>query len=190
MSRQKNREEKRAVIVAAAVESFKNRRFDEVTLDEVAKRAGVGKGTLYLYFKNKEELFAELAGEGTAEMAARIREIAELDRSYKERLFLFGNEFAAFARKQHGWMRMVMQASSESLASHVHPKHAQVKAAVLDLLQRGSDEGVLRDDVPPEVLECLLVGSVFFRQRQGERMDREIDLEQLLHCFWDAAQRR
>ena len=94
MSREKSKEQKRATIIRAAAEAFKDRRFDEVKLDEIAKRAGVGKGTLYLYFKNKEELFVELAGAGTTEMATRIREITAMDMPYRERLTLFVTDFA------------------------------------------------------------------------------------------------
>lgn len=44
-------------IVAAALEVFAERGFAATRLDDVASRAGVSKGTLYLYFPNKEELF-------------------------------------------------------------------------------------------------------------------------------------
>lgn len=190
MSREKSKEQRRATIIRAAAEAFKDRRFDEVKLDEIAKRAGVGKGTLYLYFKNKEELFVELAGAGTTEMATRIREITAMDVPYRERLALFVTDFVGFAEEKHGWMRMMMQSSSTSLKGKVRPKHEQVKAAVLAFLEQGVKEGAVRDDVPVDVLECLLIGSLFFRQRQVQAMKREIDEEQLLQCFWDAAQRR
>jgi AcrR family transcriptional regulator len=44
-------------ILAAALESFAERGFAATRLDDVAARAGISKGTLYLYFKGKEELF-------------------------------------------------------------------------------------------------------------------------------------
>src|ERR687897_2931426 len=44
-------------ILAAALASFAERGFAATRLDDVAARAGISKGTLYLYFKNKEELF-------------------------------------------------------------------------------------------------------------------------------------
>ena len=46
-----------AEIVAAALEAFAERGFTATRLEDVAERAGVSKGTLYLYFRNKEELF-------------------------------------------------------------------------------------------------------------------------------------
>ena len=52
--------ERRAAIVEAAMDEFIARGFAATRLDDVAKRAGVAKGTLYLYFKDKESMFEEL----------------------------------------------------------------------------------------------------------------------------------
>ena len=52
--------ERRAAILAAALEEFSARGFAATRLDDVAERAGVAKGTIYLYFRDKESLFQEL----------------------------------------------------------------------------------------------------------------------------------
>ena len=49
--------ERRAAIVEAALEEFIARGFTATRLDDVARRAGVAKGTIYLHFKDKETLF-------------------------------------------------------------------------------------------------------------------------------------
>jgi AcrR family transcriptional regulator len=54
------RTEKRDAIIAAALEEFSARGFAATRLDDVARRAGVAKGTIYLYFRDKESLFQEL----------------------------------------------------------------------------------------------------------------------------------
>ncbi|MCP4601355.1 MAG: TetR/AcrR family transcriptional regulator [Proteobacteria bacterium] len=51
-----NKDEKRLQIALAAVEIFGVKGFDRTRIDDVAREAGVGKGTIYEYFKNKEEL--------------------------------------------------------------------------------------------------------------------------------------
>jgi AcrR family transcriptional regulator len=51
---------RRDAILAAALEEFSDRGFEATRLDDVAKRAGVAKGTIYLYFRDKESLFQEL----------------------------------------------------------------------------------------------------------------------------------
>src|SRR5690348_4234940 len=52
--------ERREAILAAALDEFSARGFEAARLDDVAKRAGVAKGTIYLYFRDKETLFQEL----------------------------------------------------------------------------------------------------------------------------------
>src|SRR5688500_7164354 len=53
-------ETRRAAILAAALEEFTARGYEGARLDDVAKRAGIAKGTIYLYFADKEALFQEL----------------------------------------------------------------------------------------------------------------------------------
>ena len=52
--------ERRQAIVEAALEEFLARGFAATRLDDIAKRAGVAKGTIYLHFKDKESMFEEL----------------------------------------------------------------------------------------------------------------------------------
>jgi AcrR family transcriptional regulator len=54
------RSERRETILAAALDEFSARGFAAARLDDVAARAGVAKGTIYLYFRDKESLFQEL----------------------------------------------------------------------------------------------------------------------------------
>jgi AcrR family transcriptional regulator len=60
LSRAERAAERRAAIVEAALDEFIARGFTATRLDDVAKRAGVAKGTIYLHFKDKEALFEEL----------------------------------------------------------------------------------------------------------------------------------
>ena len=61
-------------ITAAALEVFVERGYANARLEDVAARAGVSKGTLYLYFENKEELFKAVVREA---MVARLVEFRE-----------------------------------------------------------------------------------------------------------------
>jgi len=55
--------ERREVILNAALDEFAERGFQAARLDDVARRAGIAKGTIYLYFRDKETLFQELLRE-------------------------------------------------------------------------------------------------------------------------------
>ena len=52
--------DRREAILSAALDEFSSRGFEAARLDDVARRAGVAKGTIYLYFRDKESLFQEL----------------------------------------------------------------------------------------------------------------------------------
>ncbi|HEY1257959.1 MAG TPA: TetR/AcrR family transcriptional regulator [Stellaceae bacterium] len=64
-----------AEILAAALASFAERGFAATRLDDVAARAGVTKGTLYLYFRNKEELFEAVVRQELVPNLARAEAI-------------------------------------------------------------------------------------------------------------------
>jgi AcrR family transcriptional regulator len=64
--------ERREAIVAAALEEFISRGFTATRLDDIAKRAGVAKGTIYLHFKDKESMFEELIRTAIVPLVGRI----------------------------------------------------------------------------------------------------------------------
>lgn len=64
--------ERRAAIVAAGLDEFTAKGFAATRLDDVARRAGVAKGTIYLYFKDKEALFEELVRTALGPLVARL----------------------------------------------------------------------------------------------------------------------
>src|SRR3954467_5279330 len=64
--------ERRGAIVDAAMEEFITRGFTATRLDDVAKRAGVAKGTIYLHFKDKESMFEELIRTAMVPLIGRL----------------------------------------------------------------------------------------------------------------------
>lgn len=68
---------RRAAILEAALHVFAQRGFEAARLDDVAKLAGVAKGTLYLYFKDKEALFEEVVRSVVSPVLDRLNELAK-----------------------------------------------------------------------------------------------------------------
>ena len=64
--------ERRAAIVEAAFDEFVARGFAATRIDDIATRAGVAKGTIYLYFKDKESMFEELVRTAIVPLVARL----------------------------------------------------------------------------------------------------------------------
>lgn len=67
-------EQKRVRIIQAAARLFATRPFHEVTLADVAAQSKVGKGTLYVYYKSKEDLYVGLIYEGFAKLVDHLKE--------------------------------------------------------------------------------------------------------------------
>ena len=71
--------DRRDAILAAALDEFSSRGFEAARLDDVARRAGVAKGTIYLYFRDKESLFQELVRAMLTPLVGTIEAMGQAD---------------------------------------------------------------------------------------------------------------
>src|SRR5688572_13864810 len=81
--------ERRAAIVEAALDEFIARGFTATRLDDVAKRAGVAKGTIYLHFKDKESMFEELIRTAIVPLVGRMQSPPPLGGSVRDAIESF-----------------------------------------------------------------------------------------------------
>jgi AcrR family transcriptional regulator len=96
---QRRAEDRPREICAAALEVFAERGFAAARLEEIARRAGVSKGTLYLYFKDKEDLFRAVVRDTVAPNIAMMRQAVEAaDLPFEAVVRLLLPRFAELAR--------------------------------------------------------------------------------------------
>ncbi|MGH7803946.1 MAG: TetR/AcrR family transcriptional regulator [Candidatus Binatia bacterium] len=86
MRGRKKTEAKELQILRAAGEVFATKEYHLVLMEEVALRAGVGKGTLYRYFPTKEDLFFATLFDGLERLGAEIEAVASSGDSFRARL--------------------------------------------------------------------------------------------------------
>ncbi|HKL22181.1 MAG TPA: TetR/AcrR family transcriptional regulator [Tichowtungia sp.] len=184
MTRDRKKNEKRAAILTAAQAEFEGRFFADVTLENIATRAGVGKGTLYLYFKNKEDLFLQLAVDGMDEMAERVREMTVSEQPYADIFCTLGGELVDFFQERVGLVRLMQQTGSEQILKEFNKYRDRMKKAVRAFLERGVAEGVLRDDFPVDALQVALVGPLLLRGRFLEDGEK-VSSAAMLQIIWD-----
>ena len=72
-----HKNEVRERILHAAMGSFAQTGYDKTKMDDIAKRLGLSKGTLYLYFKSKEDLYDSLVLDGFTQVVQRLAELAQ-----------------------------------------------------------------------------------------------------------------
>jgi AcrR family transcriptional regulator len=184
MKLEEKKQEKRAAILEAALCEFAGKRFDAVKLDDIAARAGVGKGTLYLYFKNKEDLFFELTVDGMDEILERINEIRAMKASYEERFFLLGSELFCFFQRRVGVVRLMHQSGSDEMLLKCYERRDVMKNAIQQFLETGVVEGALRDDLDVRDLHLVLIGPMLLRGRLIED-GLDSSAEAALQIIWD-----
>ncbi len=87
---------KRRQIIEGARTVFLAQGFDAASMGEIARKAGVSKGTLYVYFKNKEELFEAIAEQQCHFQAERVFELDPADHDVAAALCKLGSAFAHY----------------------------------------------------------------------------------------------
>ncbi|MCK1341885.1 helix-turn-helix transcriptional regulator [Bradyrhizobium sp. 38] len=85
--------ERRAAIVDAAMEEFIVRGFTATRLDDIAKRAGVAKGTIYLHFKDKESMFEELVRTVIVPVVTKLNALPPPTGSVRDLVEAFASNF-------------------------------------------------------------------------------------------------
>ena len=154
-------EERPAQILKAALTEFGESGLAGARLDDIAKRAGLSKGTIYLYFPNKEELFREVVRHTVvSQIEESERQFVEVTASATEALKIFMRTFWRFIRSsQFAPLFRLIHAEI-----HNHPDLAQFYAEevvtrrhrlISSIISRGVETGEFRD-VDPTVAARML----------------------------------
>ncbi len=86
---------KREQIIDGAKAVFMRVGFDAASMNDITREAGVSKGTIYVYFENKEHLFAAMMARERERITAQMRDILEGSEDVQGGLYQFGMGFAA-----------------------------------------------------------------------------------------------
>jgi AcrR family transcriptional regulator len=117
----------------------------EASLRDVARRAGVGLGTLYRHFPTREALLEALLRAGFDELAASADEL-ETASAPGDALVSWLHDVVSYANRYRGVVAS-MVAAIEDPASALHASCVTMKAAGARLLERAQSEGLARTDM-------------------------------------------
>ncbi len=186
--RASDRQSKRDQIMMAAEQLFTNRRFHEITLDQVARAAGVGKGTIYLHFADKDDLFFQVATSGFSQLCEIVERGAVAGGPFHENLLAVCRQISVFFQRRRQLLRMMQTEDGRMASEHGAMRERWLThrrplvAALGKILAAGVREGVVREDVPPEALASFLLGMLRTRAREMEASD-DISLDVVVRLF-------
>jgi AcrR family transcriptional regulator len=144
-------EARRATILAAALEEFTARGYEGARLDDVAKRAGVAKGTIYLYFADKESLFQELVRSMVSPVLGALEKLRDVDIPARMLIETLLNTFVreVYGTRRKDIIRLILSEGPRfpAIAEFYYREViARVLAIVRPILKRAAARGELPDD--------------------------------------------
>ena len=155
----------RSSIMAAAEEAFAEEGLG-VPVDEIARRAGVGTGTLYRHFPTKEALFEAVVVDHMLRLAEEARALADSDQP-GQALFDFMARLAIEGTAKRDLVEALMGAGVDVKTRAAEPK-AAVEGSFQVLLDRAQSAGEIRPDVQLADLFGLVMGTCQFAASQPD----------------------
>ena len=145
---------RREAILAAALDEFSSQGFTAARLEDVARRAGIAKGTIYLYFRDKETLFQELVRSMLTPVIGTVEALREVDvpmRVLSEQLLdVFVDQILSTRRREVIRLMIAEGRRFPKLAEFYHREViSRIFAAVRAVLERAAARG----EVPPALAQ-------------------------------------
>lgn len=160
---QRRAEERPGEICRAALEVFAEKGFAAAKLDEIARRAGVSKGTLYLYFEDKEDLFRAVVRSAIVpNVEAIIAAVAALDVCFPNLVRTFLAGFAEReARLPIGAVAKMVVGESRNFPELARVWHDEVASKAIGTLAGAIEQAQQRGEVrtgDPRLYAFSLIG--------------------------------
>jgi TetR/AcrR family transcriptional regulator, fatty acid metabolism regulator protein len=150
-------------ILEAAIKVFAQQGFHQATISQIAREAGVADGTIYLYFKNKEDIMVNFFGYKTKEVFGRFREEVDKADNARDRLrLLIKRHLEEFQRDRS--MAILYQTETRRFSRMCEEQIREMSKMYLDLVseivESGQDEGLMRKDLYMGLVKRFIIGAI------------------------------
>ncbi len=161
--RQREKEMRRIAILDAAERLFFSRGYEDVSMEEIASEVELNKATIYLYFKNKETLFATIVLRGIRILQKKYMECMEKQIPGVVKVALMGQAYYQFSQEYPDYQRMIQFYGSERFSKE-NPCTAEIgkgygtcRMILRDAVKEGIDDGTIRADLDPFLISMYLM---------------------------------
>ena len=161
--KEREKEQRGNDIIDAAEKLFFNRAYDGVSMDDIASEVGLGKGTLYLYFKDKESLYYAVALRGMRILNEMHVRCSNLDAGGIDKLRALTHGYHEFAREHPQYFLMLCHVASNPSSAKGNDyvkKFTELALGNIQItsrvLEEGMTEGKVRNDLDPTEMAIFL----------------------------------
>ena len=197
--REREKAQRRVAIIEAAERVFFSRGIEAATMDEVAEAAELSKGTLYLYFKSKEDLHLAIALRGMEMLRDRFAAASGAHEQGIDKVAAIGRAYFAFFQENPDYFEgMLFYESSEPPSdaeagslSECERIGDELFAITAEAVAAGVADGSIRSDVDPVQVAVALYGTATGMLQttvlKGEKYAKEhgIDIEAAVETYFD-----
>ena len=161
--KEKEREIRRSEIIDAAEKLFFSKGYDGVSMDDVAKKTELAKGTLYLYFTNKESLFFAIVQRGMLIMNAMLEEGVKKAETGVDKLYSTGISYYRFYQQYPDYFKLMSYSESPCFTSNESLEAVRLGRKNIELMceciRIGQADGSVRKDLDPLKTAWFLIFS-------------------------------
>lgn len=161
--KQREKEQRRQDIINAARKVFSSKGFNSATMEEIASQAELSPGTLYLYFKNKEELHTSLSIDILKVLSGELHKVAQMDAKPVEKVERLRDAFIHMYEYDsnilinlfHLQSGETLQNLSEEVMQQLKKNSADAHQATVAVVKEGIEEGIFIDEHPVALADML-----------------------------------
>ena len=194
--KEREKQARREAIRTSAREFFFTKGFNATTMDEIAQKAELSKGALYLYFASKEELYVSVMSEGLSFLFERTEEALTLDLPPDQMLRKLGEvnyryylDYPEYSRIffffEH---RNIAKQLPRELIQESMDKGMRYFQLLVGVIQKGIEQGIFAPADPRKAAVAfwgVTIGTLLLFEEEMNREIIGVDVEQMIHYTLD-----
>ncbi|MGD9221434.1 MAG: TetR/AcrR family transcriptional regulator [Desulfobacterales bacterium] len=150
-------------ILEAAVKVFARQGFHQSTVAQIAKEAGVADGTIYLYFKNKDDILVQFFSVRAKQVFESFREAVDAAENSTDKLRnLVRCHLAEFQRDKDGAVvyQVETHQNSRLAEAQIREMSKMYRDLISEIIEQGQQEGAIRKDLYVGLVKRFIIGAV------------------------------
>lgn len=180
--------DRKAEIIKAATKSFSLYGYKNTTMEQVARLANVGKGTIYTFFKNKEELFNDIVFTLIEDMERAANEAIDPDLPFRENVHQAMYKMLEY-RREHQLTIKLFQEKRDLGTPAVQTMMQKFEQSILNFIERKVKLAIERGEIRPcdpeitaFIILKLYIALIFDWEKTREPMTKE-DIAHLFELY-------
>lgn len=157
------KEKRKEQIILGAMEVFGEHGFYKGTVSEIAKKAGLGKGTIYDYFRSKDEIFDEMFMYILETYEKQAKQSYNIEGTAKEKITKLLDFSYDFLSKNESLIEQTffrMENISEDIRPRIERLHVSIFEFILEIIEEGIENGEINDKIDKNVIALIVMNIV------------------------------